>query len=490
MILQDASSLGLLTDLYQLTMAAGYFEAGQTEREAVFHLFFRKNPFGGSYAVACGLEQALELVDSYRFEPADVDYLAGLTGNDDRPLFKSAFLDYLSALEISVDIDAVQEGTVIFPHEPLLRVRGPLAQCQLLETALLTILNFQTLIATKASRVSQAAAGDPIIDFGLRRAQGLDGGLSASRAAYIGGCSSTSNAMAGRRFGIPLKGTHAHSWVMVFDSEPEAFESWAAALPNNCVFLVDTYDTRQGIEHAIHAAEKLRLRGHEIVGIRLDSGDLVSLSQHARQRLDAAGFPAASIVASDDLDEHRIAQLKADGAKINVWGVGTRLATAHGQPALGGVYKLSAIRDRQGAWSPRIKLSEGRAKTSNPGIQQVRRFSDSSGWRTDVIYDESSGLSDPCVRVDENGEQHALPRDVVGKDLLLPAIRGGSVVGVGPPVTVIRERSQAQLAGLDPAIRRLANPLAYPVGLDLELFRVKERLIAEAKSEVALATYP
>ena len=384
MITQDAPSLGLLTDLYQLTMAAGYFEHGKAEDEAVFNLFFRRSPFKGAFAIACGLEQAVEMIGSFRYSAGDVEYLAGLEGNDGGPLFRDEFLEYLGNLEITVDIDAMAEGTAVFPHEPLLRVRGPLIQCQLLETPLLTLLNFQTLIATKAARITLAADGDPVLDFGLRRAQGMDGGLSASRAAFIGGCSGTSNVMAGRRYGIPVRGTHAHSWVMAFDSESEAFEAWARASPNNCVFLVDTYDTLQGIDNAIRTAGSLRQRGFEMVGLRLDSGDFVRLSREARRRLDAAGFAEAAIVASNDLDEHRIVELKAAGAAIDMWGIGTRLITGHQQAALGGVYKLAAIREagspENQSWSPRIKLSEVSGKTSNPGIQQVRRFCEQVSW--------------------------------------------------------------------------------------------------------------
>ncbi len=474
--------LGLLTDLYQLTMAAGYLDAGKADREAVFHLFYRRNPFAGGYAVACGLDQVLELLAAFRFSSEDLDYLAGLEGNDGGPLFRPEFLDYLRELELTIDVDAVPEGTAVFPHEPLLRVRGPLAQCQLLETPLLTILNFQTLIATKAARVARAARGDAVLEFGLRRAQGADGGLSASRAAFVGGCTGTSNVLAGRRFGIPVRGTHAHSWVMSFDGEREAFDAWARASPNNCVFLVDTYDSLGGIANAIRAAEGLRRRGHEMAGIRLDSGDFVSLSREARRMLDDAGFPDASIVASNDLDEYRITRLKDAGAAIDVWGVGTRLATAHGQSALGGVYKLTAIRDRSGDWSYRLKLSEDKIKISNPGIQQVRRFSDSGRFLGDVIYNQPGGLQEPCTRVDAEEVRSEIPAGTEGEDLLVPVVRRGAPVYVTPEIGAIRERTLDQLSRLDPDVLRLDQPAAYPVGLDLELYRLKERLISEARA--------
>ncbi len=479
-------TLGLLTDLYQLTMAAGYLDAGKAERQAVFHLFYRRNPFAGGYAVACGLDQVLELLAAFRFSGEDLEYLAGLEGNDGGPLFRPEFLSYLERLELTIDLDAIPEGTVVFPHQPLLRVSGPLAQCQLLETPLLTILNFQTLIATKAARIARAATGDAVLEFGLRRAQGADGGLSASRAAYVGGCAATSNVLAGRRYGVPVRGTHAHSWVMSFKGERRSFEAWARASPNNCIFLVDTYDSLAGIANAIRAAGELRRRGHEMVGIRLDSGDFVSLSREARRMLDQAGFPQAKVVASNDLDEHRIERLKAAGAAIDVWGVGTRLATAHGQSALGGVYKLTAIHDRAGEWSYRLKLSEDRIKISNPGIQQVRRFSDSGRFVGDVIYDQPGGLSEPGVLVDPEGVRIRLPGgpagDSDGEDLLVPVLRQGSAVYDTPEIAAIRDRTLDQLDRLDPAVRRLEQPATYAVGLDPELHRLKQRLITEVRS--------
>ncbi|MEO8270672.1 MAG: nicotinate phosphoribosyltransferase, partial [Aureliella sp.] len=371
------TSLSLLTDLYQLTMAYGYWKQGKAEQQAVFHLFFRSNPFQGGYAIAAGLGPVLDFVKSFRFFASDVEFLETLTGNDGQPLFEKAFLQYLAELHLALDIDAIPEGTLVFPHEPLLRVRGPILQCQLLETALLNIINFQSLIATKAARIVMSARGDAVLEFGLRRAQGIDGALAASRAAFIGGCAATSNVLAGKQFGIPVKGTHAHSWVMSFDTELEAFGAYAAAMPNNCVFLVDTYDTLDGVRHAITVGNWLRETGHEMVGIRLDSGDLAWLSIEARKLLDAAGLHDATIVASNDLDERLIASLKQQGATIGVWGVGTKLVTAYDQPALGGVYKLGAIEDVTGHWHPKIKLSEQWIKTSTPGIQQVRRYYDS-----------------------------------------------------------------------------------------------------------------
>ena len=296
-------------------MAFAYWKSGKETDEAVFHLFFRNAPFGGGYAIAAGLEDAIRYLETLRFEPDDLGYLASLRGNDGAPLFPADFLEHLKDFRFTCDVDAVPEGTVVFAQEPLLRVRGPILQGQVVETALLNVVNFQTLIATKAARVVYAAKGDAVADFGLRRAQGPDGGLSAARAAYIGGIESTSNVLAGARYGMPVKGTHAHSWVMSFDSELESFEAYAAALPNNALLLVDTYDTLQGVRNAIAVAARLRQRGHELIGIRLDSGDLAWLSIEARRMLDEAGFAGAVIAASNDLDEHLITSLKDQGAQ-------------------------------------------------------------------------------------------------------------------------------------------------------------------------------
>ena len=474
----------LLTDLYQLTMAYGYWKSGRAEHEAVFHLFFRKAPFGGGYTIAAGLEPVIEWLQAFRFAPDDLAYLGTLTGNDDQPLFEPAFLAYLGDLRLSVDIDAIPEGTVVFPHQPLLRVRGPILQGQLLETALLCLINFNTLIATKAARICAAARGEPVLEFGLRRAQGLDGAVSASRAAHVGGCRSTSNVLAGKRYDIPVRGTHAHSWVMSFDDELEAFEAYAQAMPNNCVFLVDTYDTLAGVRHAITVGQQLRARGHEMVGIRLDSGDLAWLSSQARTLLDAAGFPKAVIVASNDLDERTIASIKDQGGQVSVWGVGTKLVTAFDQPALGGVYKLAAIREPGGAWKPRVKLSEQAIKVSNPGIQNVRRFRVGDQAVGDVIWDELHGAPAHWTMVDPSDptRRKTLPADATGEDLLVPVLRQGGLVYQRPPLNDIREHTQAQLALFHAGIKRLDNPHQYPVGLEHGLHERKTALILGART--------
>jgi nicotinate phosphoribosyltransferase len=477
----------LLTDLYQLTMAHGYFRAGRRRDEAVFHLYFRTLPFAGGYAICAGLEPVLEFVESYRFEADDVAYLGSLTGHDGQALFGSDFLDYLRTLRMKLDIDAMPEGTLVFAGEPILRVRGSLIEAQLLETTLLNLINFQTLVATKAARVCAAAQGEPVLEFGLRRAQGIDGALAASRAAYIGGCTATSNVLAGRRYGIPVRGTHAHSWVMSFDGELEAFQAYAEAMPNNCLFLVDTYDTLEGVHNAIRVGQLLRMRGKRLLGIRLDSGDLAWLSIEARKLLDRAGFRDAYIVGTNDLDEHIIESLKHQGAAISVWGVCTKLVTAYDQPALGGVYKLSMVARPGQPLEPRIKVSDQAAKVSNPGVQQVRRFSREGTLVADAIFDESAGLSGAVTIVDplEPLRTRVLPADLTFQDLLEPVVRAGKVVAERPALAQIREHARTQLARLDATVRRLVKPHRYPVGLTRELYEQRVALVEAARAGIA-----
>ncbi|MGC6509652.1 MAG: nicotinate phosphoribosyltransferase [Myxococcota bacterium] len=472
-------SLALLTDLYQLTMSYGYWKAGMGNHESVFHLFYRKNPFKGGYGIAAGLEHAIDLVTNAHFQNDDLEYLATLVGNDGNPLFEDEFLHYLQSTPLSIDMDAVPEGSVVFPHEPIIRVRGNIIPCQLFETPLLTLINFQTLIATKASRVCAAAKEDTVLEFGLRRAQGFDGGLSASRAAYIGGCHATSNVMAGKLFDIPVRGTHAHAWVMMFDTEMDAFETYAKAMPNNCVFLVDTYNTVEGVRKAAQVGQNLRAKGHEMVGVRLDSGDMADLSKHARKILDDAGFHNAKIVASDSLDELKLEMLKSRGAQIDVWGVGTNLVTARDQPALGGVYKLAAVREPGGAWEPKIKLSNTPIKVSNPGIQQIRRYYRQDGRPlADMIYDELKGPSkSPTIRLfDANATSQSIELGTPYKDMLESVVISGSRVKNSPDIHHIRSHAKAQLASFDSGVRRFHNPTTYPVGLENQLHSEKMML--------------
>jgi nicotinate phosphoribosyltransferase len=476
----------LLTDLYQLTMACGYWKSGMAEHEAVFHLFFRKHPFGGGFSIAAGLGEVVGQLARMRYRPEELDFLRGMRGNDGKELFNAPFLDALAKWDFACDVDAIPEGTVVFPHEPLMRVRGPLWQAQLLETMLLNTINFQTLVATKAARVCLAAQGEPVLEFGMRRAQGVDGALAASRAAYIGGCAATSNVLAGHLFGIPVRGTHAHSWVMAFEDEATALQAYAEAMPNNVVFLVDTYDTLNGVRNAVVAGERLRARGYKLAGIRLDSGDLAYLSIEARKILDAAGFHDTTIVATNDLDENLITALKAQGARIDTWGVGTRLVTAYDQPALGGVYKLAAIRaSPEVPWQRRIKLSEQSIKISNPGIQQVRRFSMNGHYLADMIYDCEPGepASRQIIDPADATRRKRLPAGAEEEDLLQPVFRAGKLSAELPTLHDARQRATNGLAALPVGAKRFLNPHSYPVGLEAGLHELKQKLILQARGE-------
>lgn len=483
-------SLALLTDLYQLTMSYGYWKAGLDKKEAVFHLFFRRAPFQGGFTIAAGLEAVIDFLNNFRFDPSDVDYLATLKGDNGELLFPKDFLDYLKDLKFTCDVDAVPEGTPVFAYEPLLRIQGPLIQCQLLESSLLNLINFPTLIATKAARIRTAAKSDIVFEFGLRRAQGIDGSLTASRASYIGGCDATSSVIAGKLFGIPVKGTHSHSWVMVFDEELESFKTYAKYLPANCVFLVDTYDTIEGVKKAIEVGLWLKAEGKKLLGIRLDSGDLAQLSIVARKMLDAAGFPEAVIVASNELDETLISELKRQGAQITVWGVGTNLVTGKEQPALDGVYKLSAIRDVGKEWKYKLKLSEQMLKVSNPGVLQVRRFSYQGEYVADALYDLHTQVEGKeCVIVDplDPTKQKTLQAGLNSEDLLVPIFRQGTCVYTLPSLKAIRERTQSELKKFPIGIKRFLNPHQYVVGMEKGLYELKIELIRNIRSKVSHA---
>jgi len=480
------SSLSLLTDFYQLTMAYGYWKSGKAEQEAVFNLFFRKHPFQSGFTMAAGLAYIIDFCENFRFETDDLAYLGDMKRKDGSEMFEKEFLDYLAGMKFSCDIEAVEEGTVVFPNTPLVRVKGPLFQCQLLETPLLNIINFQTLIATKAARISLAALGEPIMEFGLRRAQGIDGALAASRAAYIGGCTSTSNVLAGKLFGIPVTGTHSHSWIMSFDTELESFEVYAEAFPDNCIFLVDTYDTLNGVKNAIKVGEVLRSKGKEMIGIRIDSGDLAYFSNKAREMLDEAGFPNAKIVGSNDLDEHIISSLKTQEASINVWGVGTKLVTAFDQPALGAVYKLSAIKSDSGKWIPKIKLSQQSIKINIPGIHSVIRYFSNGKAVADMIYLEGQEINPKSAMIidpmDPTHRKRLMPMYYQQEVLLKPIFIQGINKYKSPSLDEIRKRGIEQLNSFDKTHKRLINPHIYPVGLEENLHQLRMELVFKAKN--------
>ena len=476
----------LLTDLYQITMAQGYWEAGKADDEACFHMYFRDYPFKGGYAVACGMAQLAEMVDGFAFSEDDCAYLASLPAPGGGSLFEEDFLDYLANdFRLTCNIDAVVEGTVVFPHEPLVRVTGSIMQCQLLETALLNCVNFQTLIATKAARVC-LAAGAPVAEFGLRRAQGAGGGVWASRAAVVGGCASTSNVLAGKLYNLPVSGTHAHSWVMSFPDELTAFREYARIMPKNCVLLVDTYDVEQGVRNAITVGLEMRERGERLAGIRIDSGDLAWLAKMARRMLDEAGLADCGIVLSNDLDEHTIQSIRDEGAQVMSWGVGTKLACAYDQPTLGGVYKLSATRAAGTAqWHDCLKISESAAKLTVPGVLDVRRYYHADGRIAgDMVFDVNAGVREGEVIVDPCDDLRQ--KRLAGKrfeTLLHPLAREGRVMlgASGRDALAARERARAGLGTLDESQKRMLNPHSYPVGLERGLSEHRRDLVVRLR---------
>jgi nicotinate phosphoribosyltransferase len=470
-------NLTLLTDFYELSMMQGYFL--QRENPAVvFDMFFRRQPFGGGFSVFAGLDTVLNHISALSFSQDDLSYLESLG------TFHKEFLDELARFRFRGDVWAMQEGTLAYPGEPLVRVHGSLVEAQLVESALLAILNFQTLIATKTSRIRLAAGGGAIVEFGLRRAQGVDGALSASRAAFVGGAAATSNTLAGKLYGIPVRGTMAHSWVMAFASEREAFEKYAATYPDGTVLLVDTYDTLgSGIENAIEVGKMLKASGHGNFGVRLDSGDLEYLSKQVRKRLDAAGLNEARIMASNELDEHIVHQLVTRGAPIDAWGVGTHLVTGGGDPALTGVYKICA-RQSGNAWVPTIKVSNNPEKVTNPGIKQVWRFTNAEGSPlADLIcLDDDPPAPGAVHRFHHpagDSRSFVLGDAAAMTPLLSPRMKEGRILEDSPNVRSLQARATAQLDALDDTYKRLINPHVYRVSLSTGLRDLKARLIRE-----------
>jgi nicotinate phosphoribosyltransferase len=473
-------NMTLLTDFYQLTMVGGYYLLGKKDQKANFDYFFRKIPEEGGFCVAAGLEQLIQYIQNLHFSPEDMDYLKSLN------LFPPEVLEYLRNLRFTGDLYAVPEGTLVFPQEPVVRVIAPLPEAQFIETALLNFLNFQTLVATKAARVCIAADGDPVIEFGVRRAQGPDGGLTAARAAFIGGAQATSNLMAGRVFGIPVRGTLAHSWVESFPTEFESFQAYAKIYPNNCLLLVDTYDTlRSGVPNAVRMGKELRGKQEgDLAGIRLDSGDLTFLSREARRMLDETGFHRARILGSSDLDEWLIESIKKQGAAIDMWGVGTRLVTSYSCPALGGVYKLSAIFE-DGHLRPKLKVSDDPEKTTNPGVKKVIRYYDEKNlMRGDVIVfeDETFPRGQPLKAFHPmlSHISKTYPGHFKREEILVPIIRDGQLVYPLPALKKIQEKTLESLSHLRPEHKRLQNPHIYHVSLGEKLFQMKQELIKAA----------
>ncbi|MDR1932318.1 MAG: nicotinate phosphoribosyltransferase [Spirochaetales bacterium] len=470
----------LFTDLYELTMAQGYFHYDMNAR-VVFDMFFRRQPFGGGFSIFAGLDDLLTTLKNFRFSGEDLAYLESLK------TFRPDFLRYLEGFRFSGDVYAMEEGTPIFPQEPLLRIHGSLIETQIIESMLLNLINFQSLIATKTARIYLASRGGTIMEFGMRRAQGSDGAMSASRAAYIGGAASTSNTLAGRVYGIPVSGTMAHSWIMAFDSEEEAFERYASLYPNATAMLIDTYNTiRSGVPHAIKIGKKLQALGKP-VAVRLDSGDMQYLSGEVRKALDAAGLPEMKIAVSNELDEEIIEHLVAAKSPIDLWGVGTRLVTGGKDSSFTGVYKLAA-REKNGAFQPTMKVSDNPEKSTNPGIKQVYRFHDGKGSPlADLIAFEGEQFTsgEKIIFHHPFMDYRHFSLEISGKvtPLLEKKMENGEIIQPPPPLADIRRHTLSRLENLDPTYTRILNPHVYKVSLSEELGKLKVSMIEEMLSK-------
>ena len=473
-------NLALLTDFYQLTMMNGYLKHNIHKDVVVFDYYFRKNPCNSSYAIIAGVEQFIDYMENLAFTQEDLDYLKGLG-------FDGEFLSALKNFKFSGTIYGVQEGSIMFPNEPIMRVKGPIFESQLIETALLNILNFQSLIATKASRICEAARNDDVFEFGLRRAQGPDAGIYGARSAFIGGCSSTSNVLAGKMFDIPLVGTQAHSWIQNFPSELEAFEAYAEIYPENCLLLVDTYDVLEsGVPNAIKVFETLKNKGFKPKGIRIDSGDIAYLSKESRKLLDAAGFPDALIVASSDLDEDIINSLKMQESAINGWGVGTNLITSSNCPALGGVYKLSAI-ERDGEIIPKIKISENPSKITNPGYKKVVRIYDRENNKAQadliMLEDETIDTDKPLTIFHPTYTwKRKTFTNYSLREMLVPIYQDGKLVYPRKTALEVKKYATKELNSLWPEYKRFIRPHLYKVDLSQKLWDLKNTMVNDYKS--------
>ena len=466
----------MMTDLYQLTMMNGYFLQGKAEQESVFDLFFRqKNTM--NYVVYAGLDQAVDYISNLHFSADDIEYLRSLG------IFHPDFLNYLKTFRFTGDMYSVREGDFVYPQEPLIVIKAPLVQAQLIETALLNIVSHQTLIATKSARIVQAARGKSVVEFGLRRAQGPDAGIYGARASIIGGCNGTSNVLTGQMFNIPVKGTHSHSWVMSFPSELDAFRAFASSYPDSCLLLVDTYDSVQGIKNAITVFKELKASGHEPVGIRLDSGDLAYLSKLARKMLDEAGFKKAIVMASGDIDEYLLESLNNQGAKIDVYGVGTKLITSEDMPSLGGVYKMSAIQEN-GVLSPRMKISDSIVKVTNPGFKTLYRLydKDSGMAAADLIALRSEELSDPLTLTHETERWKTTTLKGYDKrEMLYKIFDGGKNIYNCPSLDEIVAFAESEKKRFWDEYKRIDNPQIYKVNVSDELYSLKQEILKAHK---------
>ena len=482
---EKESDLSLFTDYYEFSMAQGYWKLGMASRRAFFYLHFRELPFLGGYAVSAGQAELQHYLSRHCFGSSSLDFLSSLRHDNGESRFEEGFLRHLENLRFGCQITSVEEGRLVFPHAPVLCVEGPILECQLLEGLALNIIGFQSLIATKAARICAVASPQPVMELGLRRAHGLQAACWASRASYIGGIAATSNVLAGKMYDIPLSGTHAHSWVMSFDKEEQAFESYVSCLPEGCVLLVDTYDTLRGIARAIQVGLKMRNEGKTLYALRIDSGDLTYLSQQARQLLDQAGLNEVKVIASGDLNEDLIDSLRQQGAKIDAWGVGTHLSTAFNQPALGATYKLAAIQDKEGRYVPKMKISSSLMKASVPGRLDLARFTKEDGTLfADMIFDRDHAPEKKRYQIinpiNPVQRKTILDKELQREQLLKPLPYASSAV-VAPQEALkkARKRCREELTRLHPSICRLTNPHPYPVGLEQGLYQRRMEIINE-----------
>lgn len=465
------------TDLYELTMVAGYLVSSKAKQRACFDLYYRQNPDGGGFCVFAGLESLIRYVNNLKIYPDDLDYLAGLG------IFSKEALEEISrGIRFTGDIWAVPEGTLVFPNEPLVRVMGPIAEAQILETTLLAMVGHQTLIATKAARLKTATRGAPVIDFGTRRAHGVEAALYGARAAYIGGCEGTSNVRAGKLFDIPVRGTHAHSWVESFDNEIDSFRTFSQIFPDSCVLLVDTYDVAEGMRNAINVAGEMRRSGKALNGIRIDSGDLAYYSKVARAMLDEAGFPEVKILASSDLDEWLIETLRDQGAQIDIWCVGTKLMTSYQTPALGVVYKLMAADRGDGKLLPKIKISQNPEKVTNPGVKKIIRFYSVKGrMMGDLITDVGEPIPESAPVVAHHPMYDYMKKTYkppyYAREIMVPIFEQGRQVYDPPSLKRIKEHAEEELESLEAETKRFINPHIYKVSLSDRLYHIKQRLL-------------
>lgn len=474
-------NLTLLTDFYQLTMMNGYLSEGKQDEIMIFDMFFRKNPNNGGYTIICGINEVIDYIENLQFSDDDISYLKNLE------TFSDEFLEYLKNFKFTGEIYAVEEGTILFPNEPIIRVKARAMEAQFIETTILSIINFQSLIATKASRICYAAGNDGVMEFGLRRAQGPEAGLYGAKAAFVGGCIGTSNVLAGKAFDIPALGTMAHSWIQSFPTELDAFRAYAKVYPNKTNLLLDTYDTiGSGLENALIVFKELRSKGYEPLGVRIDSGDLEFLSKEIRKRLDEEGFENVKITASNDLDENTISSLKQQNAKIDSWGIGTKMITSFDWAALGGVYKLSGVIDKNSTVLPKIKISEDASKINNPGYKNIYRIysKEDNKARADLIVldDEQIDESKPLTIFDP---LHTWKKKTFSnyylKKLLKPLYIDGKLQIQKKSVSAIKEYTEKEKENLWTQYKRLVNPEIYKVDLSEKLWDLKQKLLNEHK---------